>query len=288
MELTAYWGVLRRWSLLVIGGTLVAILVGDGLWLRDRRAMRPRDVGTAIVLVRYVTPPGIAGTSMRAVQAETEVLSERVHDPGVLPRVAAQAHVALSQVQQVSTSVDPEKPLITVRVVGGSPQAVAAVAQGLAGYLVQVETQRVQAQAASLSRTAARVAAQAERRWRDAQAHYYLVCGCIAGQHQATVDPATLARLRFALSNLRATYLAAADRYTALQTNSVPVAIATPGVSARLTTTYPPLMRAVLPAAVLGVLVSMGLATLLDHRRAGRRPAPVHASAGLMSPEGET
>src|SRR5205823_6568579 len=82
---------------------LVAILVGDGLWLRDRGAMQPRDVGTAIVLVRSVTPPGVAGTSMRAVQAKTEVLSERVHDPGVLPRVAAQAHVALSQVQQVST-----------------------------------------------------------------------------------------------------------------------------------------------------------------------------------------
>jgi hypothetical protein len=280
MDLTEYWGVLRRWSILVIGGTLVAILVGDGLWLRDRGAMQPRDVGTAIVLVRYVTPPGIAGTSMRAVQAETEVLSERVHDPGVLRRVATQAHIAFSQVQQVSTGVDPEKPLITVRVVGDTPQAVAAVAQGMAEYLVQVETQRVQAQAASMSRTAARVTAQAEQRWRDAQAHYYVVCGCIAGQHQATVDPVTLARLHFALSNLRATYLAAADRYTALQTNSVPVAIATPGVSARLTTNYPSLMRAVLPAAVLGVLMSMGLATFLDHRRAGRRPAPVHAVRG--------
>jgi hypothetical protein len=280
MDLTEYWGVLRRWSILVIAGTLMAILVGDGFWLRDRGAMQPRDVGTAIVLVRYVAPPGVAGTSMRAVQAETELLSRHVHDPGVLPRVAAQAHVALSQVQQVSTGVDPEKPLITVRVVGGTPQAVAAVAQGMAEYLVQVETQRVQAQAASLSRSAARVAAQAERHWRDAQAHYYLVCGCIAGQHQATVDPVTLARLHFAVSNLRATYLAAADRYAALQTNSVPVAIATPGVSARLTTNYPSLMRAVLPAAVLGVLLSMSLATLLDHRRAGRRPAPVHTVRG--------
>src|ERR671933_1125145 len=141
MELTAYWGVLRRWSILVIGGTLVAILIEDGLWLRDRGATQPRYVGTAIVLVRYVTPPGVAGTSMRAVQAETEVLSERVHDPGALRRVAAQAHVALSQVQQVSTSVDPEKPLVTVQVVSGAPQAAAAMAQGLAQYLVQVETQ---------------------------------------------------------------------------------------------------------------------------------------------------
>jgi hypothetical protein len=280
MELTEYWGVLRRWRFLVIGATLVAILVGDGLWLRDRGSIQPRAVGTAIVLVRYVMPPGVAGTSMRAVQAETEVLSEHVHDPGALRRVAAQAHVALSQVQQVSTSVDPEKPLITVRVLGGTPQAVAAVAQGMAEYLVQVETQRLQAHAVSLSRTAARVAAQAEQRWREAEAHYYRVCGCIAGQHQATVDAVTLTRLRFALSNLRAAYLAAADRYTALQTNSVPVAIATPGISAQLTTNYPSLMRAVLPAAVLGVLVSMSLATLLDRRRAGRRPVALHAVRG--------
>ena len=94
--------------------------------------------------------------SMGAVQSETELLSERVHDPGALQRVAVQSHVAISQVQQVSTAVDPQKPLITVRVVGETPQAVAAVAPGMAGYLVQVETQRVQAQATRLSRTAAR------------------------------------------------------------------------------------------------------------------------------------
>jgi hypothetical protein len=159
------------------------------------------------------------------------------------------------------------------------------MAQGLAEYLVQVETQRVQAQTATLSRTAARAMTQAHQRWRDAQARYYLVCGCIAGRYHATVDPATLARLRFALSHLRATYLAAVDRYTALQSNSVPVAIVTPGAGGPLTTTYPSLIQTVLPAAVLGVLASMGLATLLDHRRAGRRPTPLHAlQAGTPSP----
>jgi hypothetical protein len=279
MDLTDYWGVLRRWTILVIGGTLVAAMVGWGLWLRDRGAMRPRYVGTASVLVRYVTPPGGA-TSMLAVHAETEALSERVHDPGALRRVTAQAHVALSQVQQVNTDVDPEKPLITVRVVGGAAQAVAAVAQGMAQYLAGVETQRVQAQAASLSHTAASAAAQAQQRWLAAQAHYYLVCGCIANQHHATADPVTLARLRFALGQLQAAYRAAADGYTALRTNPVPVAIVTPGNGGLLTSTYPSVIKAVLPAAVLGILVSMGLATLLDGRRAGHQPAAVHTPRG--------
>src|SRR5438045_6285869 len=119
MELTDYLGVMRRWSVLVIGGTLVAALVGSGLWLRDRGGTPPRYGSTAIVLVRYVTPPGVVDMNMSAVQSETQVLSERVHDPGALPRVAAQSHVALSQVHQVRTAVDPQKPLITVRVVGG-------------------------------------------------------------------------------------------------------------------------------------------------------------------------
>ena len=152
------------------------------------------------------------------------------------------------------------------------PQAVAAVAPGMAGYLVQVETQRVQAQTAHLSRTAARDAAQAQQRWLEAQAHYYVVCGCIAGQTHATVDPATLALLRFALGRLRATYLAAAARSTALQTNTVPVALVTPGAGGPLTTNYPPSIEALLPAAVLGFLLSSGLAALLDHRRS-RAPA---------------
>src|SRR5919201_4034590 len=144
------------------------------------------------------------------------MLRGRVHDPGALPRVAAQAHVALSQVQQVTTVVDPQKLLVTVRVVGTTPHAVAAVAQGMAAYLVGVETQQVQAQAAGLSRTAAREAAQAQQRWLRAQAHYYLVCGCVANQHQATADPTTLARLRAELDILQANYLSAASRYTAV------------------------------------------------------------------------
>src|SRR2546423_4185039 len=163
-----------------------------------------RYAGTAKVVVNYVTPPGVAYIPTLSMATETNVLSGRVHDPGALRRVAAQAHVALSQVQDVTAIVDAKKPLITVRVVGTTPRAVAAVAQGMAQYLAGVETQQVQAQVASLSRTAARAMAQAQQRWLAAQTHYYLVCGCIAGQHQATADAATLAQMREETSHLRA------------------------------------------------------------------------------------
>jgi capsular polysaccharide biosynthesis protein len=280
MELTQYWGVLRRWIILIIAGTLVAALVGYGISLRQRGATQPLYEGTANVVVNYVTPPGVPYIPTLSVATETNALSGRVHDPGVLGRVAAQAHVALSQVQYVTTAVDPKKQLVTVRVVGTTSYAVAAVAQGLAQYLAGLETQQVQAQAASLSQAATRAVAQTQQRWLAAQAHYYLVCGCIAGQHQATVDPATLARLRAELDLLQANYLSAAGRYTAVENNPVPVATITAGSVDALKVHHTSPMQAMLPAAGVGLLLSIVLAALLDYSRTGS-PAPVSARSAV-------
>src|SRR5919197_1368248 len=185
MKLIDYRGVLRRWSVLIIAGTLVAAVIGYRIALRSREAAHPLYAATASVVVNYVTPPGVPYIPTLSLHTQTDVLSARVQDPGVLSRVAARAHVALSQVQRVSTAVDPQKPLITIQVLGTTPRVAAAVAQGLAQYLAGVETQQVQAQVARLSRTAASAMAQAQQRWRAAQRHYYLVCGCLASQRQA-------------------------------------------------------------------------------------------------------
>jgi hypothetical protein len=273
MDLIDYWRVMRRWSILIIAGTLVAALVGYGLSLRPRQATQTRYAGTASVVVDYVTPPGVAYIPTLSIAMETNVLSRRVHDPGALRRVAAQAHAALSQVQDVTAVVDAKKPLITVQAVGGTPQAVAAVAQGMAEYLAGVEIQQVQAQTAILSRTAASVMAQAQQRWLEAQAYYYLVCGCILNKHQATADPRTLAGLRAELDILQANYLAAADRYTAVRDNPVPVATVMAGSVVALKAHRSSPMQAMLPAAGVGLLLSVGLASLLDYSRAGP-PAP--------------
>ena len=281
MELIDYWRVLRRWSLLIMAGTLVAAPVGYGVSLWPRDATQTRYAGTARVVVNYVTPPGVAYIPTLSMATETNVLSGRVHDPGALRRVAAQAHVALSAVQDVSAVVDAKKPLITVRVVGGTPQAVAAVAQGMARYLADVEIQQVQAQTAILSRTVARTMAQAQRRWLETQAYYYSVCGCIANQHRATADPTTLAGLRAELDILQANYQAAAGRYTAVRDNPVPVATVMAGSVVVLKAHRSSPMQAMLPAAGVGLLLSIGLAALLDYSRAGP-PAPrgVRAAVG--------
>src|ERR671936_678444 len=175
MELIDYGGLLRRWSVLIMAGTPLAGPHGASNALRSRDAAHPLYAATASVAVNYVTPPGVPYMPTLSLHTQTDVLSARVQDPGVLSRVAARAHVALSQVQRISTAVDPQKPLITIQLLGTTPRAVAAVAQGLAQYLAGVETQQVQAQVASLSRTAARAMAQAQQRWREAQRNYYLV-----------------------------------------------------------------------------------------------------------------
>jgi hypothetical protein len=273
MELIDYWRVMRRWGLLIIAGTLVAALVGYGMSLRHRGAMPARYAGRASVVVNYVTPPGVPYIPTLSTATETTVLSERVHDPGALRRVAAQARVALSQVQEVTSVVDPTKLLVTVQVVGGTPQAAAAVAQGMAQYLAEVETQQVQAQSAVLSRAAARAMAQAQQRWLEAQAYYYLVCGCMTGQQHATADPATLAGLRAELDILQANYVAAAGRYTAVRDNPVPVATVMAGSVMALKAHRSSPMQAMLPAAGTGFLLSIVLAALLDYSWAGP-PAP--------------
>jgi hypothetical protein len=282
MELTDYGRVVRRWWGLILAGTLVAALLGYGLALRSRDPAPAPYEGTARVVVNYVTPPGVAYIPTLSVHTATEVLSEHVQDRGALARVAAQAHVAASQVQQVSTAVDPEKPLITVQVRGRTPRAVAAVAQGLARYLVAVQAQRIEAQADTLSRAAARAVAQAQRRWLAAQAHYYVVCGCLAGQQQVRARLATLARLRAELDLLQASYLAALNRSTAVQTNPVPVGTVTAGSVRAVRATYPSPVKAVLPAAVLGLLLSIGLGALLDYRRTG---LGFRVGAGALGPE---
>jgi hypothetical protein len=143
----------------------------------------------------------------------------------------------------------------------------------MAQYLAGVETQQVQAQTAVLIRTAARAMAQAQQRWLAAQAHYYSVCGCIANQHHATADPTTLAGLRAELDILQADYLAALGRYAAMRDNPVPVATVMAGSVVALKAYRASPLRAMLPAAGVGLLLSIGLAALLDYSRA-RLPAP--------------
>jgi hypothetical protein len=253
MELIDYRGVLRRWSVLIIAGTLVAALIGYRVAVRSRETAHPHYAyaGTASVVVNYVTPPGVPYIPTLSMHTQTDVLSARVYDPGVLRRVAARAHVALSQVQRVSTAVDPQMPLITIQVLGTTPRAAAAVAQGLAQYLAGMETQQVQAQARPTPQRPPRPPSKRPPPQLSRQ----------------PADPATLAQLRAELDVLQANYAAAAARYTALQSNPMPVATVMPGSVSVVQAPAASPLKVVLLATLVGLVLSSGLAVLLDFRR---------------------
>jgi hypothetical protein len=149
--------------------------------------------------------------------------------------------------------------------------------------------------------------AQAQQRWLAAQTYYYLVCGCLAGPRQAqlskqptpqppppqpsrqSADPATLAQLRAELDLLQADYAAAAARYTALRSNPVPVATVIPGSVSVVQAPAASPLQMVLLATVVGLVLSSGLAVLLDYWRS-RLPALAqargrgHAASPLPDP----
>jgi hypothetical protein len=99
----------------------------------------------------------------------------------------------------------------------------------------------------------------------------------------------TLARLRAELDLLQANYLSAAGRYTALQSNPVPVATVTSRSVSSVQAASSAALKAALLAAMVGLVVSSGLAALLDDRRSGT-PAraeargAAHAAAPLPDP----
>src|SRR2546430_16431118 len=91
----------------------------------------------------------------------------------------------------------------------------------------------------------------------------------MAARQRARVDRATWARRRAELALLQANYLSAAGRYTAVENNPVPVATITAGSVDALKVHHASPMQALLPAAGVGLLLSIVLAALLDYSRTG-------------------
>jgi hypothetical protein len=285
MQHIDYWQVIRRWSILIVAGTVLAALVGFGVARQDQWGARRLYQGSATVTVNDVTPPGMANGSTLSVRTQMDLLSGHVSDPNALHYVAAQAHVALPQVQTVITTIDPDKPIISVTVLGYRPGAMEKIAQGMANHLAGVQTKHVQAQAHSISNAAAFDVRQSRNRWLAAGKHYYLVCGCVPGPHHPKASVTTLARLRAELDVLRLNYEAAFSQYLVVRWNPVPVATVSAGASTPVTTEQASVLEAVLSAALIGLFLSFGLAALLDYRRI-RPPAEgslVHATVSATN-----
>lgn len=272
MELIDYWYLLRKWHVVILVGTVLSLLAGYAVAHKQQATVNPIYLGTAMVQVNYITPPGAPYVPTLSVHSEADILADRINDPGALSRVEHQVGVKAADIRTVSTSVDLDRPLITVQVLGIRSRTVGLVARGMAQYLVSTETQKVAAEARGIRAALATKVATAKQHWLAAQQRYYAVCGCI-GTSKPKVGVAALAQLHANVDVLQTIYASLADAYRSVNTSAIPVATVAPGETHRMPSQSSVLFSLILPVTLLGFLLSVGLAALLDY--AETVPVPI-------------
>jgi Mrp family chromosome partitioning ATPase len=266
MELSDYWHLVRKWGLLVVAGTLLAVLVAyAAAHLRHHHNAQPLYDGTATVSVNYVQPPGAPYNPNLSTSDDATVLGKQATDPAVLDAVAAHYHIGSPQIRQVTASVTTNIALVTVHVVGTQPRAVQTFAAGLASYLASIENDKINAYKRSLRRTLKPKVAAAYRRWFAAQQRYYVVCGCIGQETHQLVSNQALAALHAKVDLLNTTYQNLRADYDDLSSYPLPPASSAPGAVQIVEDKPPSSLKTILPAAILGLILSIGLAALLDY-----------------------
>lgn len=272
MELSDYWHLIRKWGLLVIAGTVLAAVVGYGITRLQHRHARTTYDATATVLVNYTAPPTVPYGQQPSPRTVVNTLSNLANDATALRTVANTTHVGSPEVTTVTADVSPDVPEVTVHAVGSDPLSARTFANGMAQYMARTENQSVNGQARSLRRGLKPQVTAAYRAWHAAQQHYYFVCGCLPNTAQK-VDTATLAGLKTNLDLLLQKLQTLQNQYDDLSMRNAPAAAgATPGTVTKISPARASLTKTVLPAAILGLILSIGLAALLDYMRTVPEP----------------
>lgn len=275
MELTDYWRILRKWSLLITIGTLLALAIGVALDFEGRVAGSSAYQASATVQVNYAAPAYIQGISL---SDEASALSERVHDPGAL---GINPRVTLSGVDSISAAVDPTAPQIVVTGVATSASIAQTAANRVAHYLAGLEDAKVASESKSLRAKFSDLVARDRHNWLTLQALY---------NRLSTPPPrASLTRLAILSANVQFwqnQYNHDLGNLGSLTTPSVPAAAvtsATPGAPVK--TKPSSLLKTVLPAPALGFMLSFFLAVFLDSRQANSGAlGPLGFLAGKQQP----
>ena len=264
MELGDYWRLVRRWWAFLLTCTILAALVGE--YLAHRSAAGPAYDATATVTVSYVTPNGVPYNPTLSKQDVTVALSNRARDPRVLQTVRKRYHLDQQAVTGVTGTVALDAPVITVHAVGTTSTGAETFATGMAEELAAVEIGQLTAEARSLRRKQLAKASAARKKFLGMQEEYYHVCGCIGGQTTPLVSQTTLQDLDANLSLLNQEWLTDVSDYKAITIGPGPAAAASPG-SVSPVASGSSTVKTVLPAAIVGLLLAIGLAALIDYIR---------------------
>lgn len=263
MELADYARLIRRWALLIIAGTVLAMLVGYGINTASAAGGKTLYRGTSTVLVNYITPPGFPYISTLSTHTEATSLSQKVHDAGALNRLPAP--ITRTLVKSVSAAVDPNTPRITVSAVATEPTAAKAAAVTVAHYLGSLEGGKVRREGVVARRQASAAASTAQRAYAKAQSYYYSVCGCTSANPVREVGRNTLYQLQTNVGILHDQWIQALNTANGVAVSGLGATTVSAATAHVVTPKSTSLLKTLLPAAILGFLLSVGLSALLDY-----------------------
>jgi len=257
MELSTYLRILTRWLWLVVAGTMLAAAIGVGVEYRSRViASSPTFQATASVFINSATPGGtyIAGISIADVENN---LMPHVKDPGatqISPRVPGPPFSSLT------ANINPTTGDIDVQAVAPTSADARLAANRAAHYLANLEIADVKAEAKYAIRNYQHLAKIAKAGWlRNIRLRFHtppshrlrrLILGDKASQWQSL-----LLTDEDDIDGFKHPALPAATVFPAHHTSKYQAKALSP-------------IKTVIPAAIVGLVLSFLLAALLESRRA--------------------
>lgn len=270
MELSDYWRLIRRWALLIVAGTVLAGLVGLGVAKRSSIGATTLYRGSSTVVVNYITPAGFPYISTLSTHTEATTLSEKVHDIGALNRLPAT--IKRSLITNITATVDPNTPTITVAALATEPTAARGAAITLASYLGSLESGKVKREGLVAQRHAQQAAAVAEKAYSQAQSYYYSVCGCTSANTVRQLSRNKLYQLQTQVSILHDQWIQALNTANGVAVSGLGSTTVSPASVHVVVPKKTSLLKTLLPAVIVGFVLSVGLAALLDYGQTNPLP----------------
>ena len=280
MELSDYWRLIRKWSLLIIAGTVLAGLVGLAIEKKSSSAGQTLYRGTSTVLINYITPPGFPYISTLSTHTEATSLSEKVNDPAALNRLPAT--IKRSLIKNISGAVDANTPLVKISAIAPEPTAARGAAITVANYLGSLENEKVRREGLAAHRQAMKAAASAQKAYSAAQSYYYSVCGCTSANPVRQVSRNKLYHLNTRVNILQQQWTQALSAANGVSVSGLGSTTISPATVHVVVPKKSSMLKTLLPAVILGFVLSLGLAALLDYGQTN--PLPLVPQIGGSSP----
>lgn len=255
MELSNYSQILRRRWPLISAATLLAILLGAGIVYGGRLTGSPRYTATAEVTVNCATPCGTyyPGISISFV---SNALIPHVHDPAAvqLGRLPGP-----SGVTSLSAFIDAATAAIKVQATATSRSSALTAANRAAAYLAGIQVAKIRTATVPAIRFQTAIANRDQKLWlhfekqlAQLRGYHPIVkaeLGAKAGFYQNAYNQDVVG-----LRNLRHPVVPPAQSLPALETTTARDRPVSP-------------LKTILPAAVIGFILSFALAAWLDSRQ---------------------